>query len=139
MSHSRWNRNWSEGVGRVYSGFVHSVWVSVEIGWGGSTVPGAGVDMLLSSGQWWGGGSSSSQTIGARRRGKGRNEAMREHRPLRVGARSPRCRRERRGSVIGRTADPHVHVQRSSRDRRPRLAHYKQRDDAKCTLNNSID
>ena len=40
MSHSRWNRNLSDGVGRIYSGFVHWVFGRAEMGGWGSTVPG---------------------------------------------------------------------------------------------------
>lgn len=40
MSHSRWKRNWREGVGRRKLGLVQVVDVRVEIECAGSTVPG---------------------------------------------------------------------------------------------------
>lgn len=40
MSHSRWKRNCRDGRRRVYSGFVHFVFVNEDMGWAGSTVPG---------------------------------------------------------------------------------------------------
>ena len=40
MSHSRWKRNFRDGIGRVYSGFVQFVLGRSEMDAGGSTVPG---------------------------------------------------------------------------------------------------
>lgn len=46
MSHSKWKKNCSEGRGRVYSGFVHLVFVREEIAAGSSTVPGLSEDIV---------------------------------------------------------------------------------------------
>lgn len=44
ISHSRWNRNCSDGMGNLYSGFVQLLLVNRSMLTGGSTVPGCGVE-----------------------------------------------------------------------------------------------
>lgn len=43
MSHSRWKRKVKLGVGRVYDGLVHSVFLRVLTVWAGSIVPCCGI------------------------------------------------------------------------------------------------
>ena len=46
MSHSRWNRNSRDGIGRVKDGFDHCVFVSLEMPGVGLTVPCSVVDIV---------------------------------------------------------------------------------------------
>lgn len=47
MSHSRWKRNFSDGVGRVNDGLVHFVFVNCEMSGAAPTVPGCISGMVI--------------------------------------------------------------------------------------------